>query len=189
MRAAHNVRLAAILAVGAFALHQLRYLLAPSAELAQQGHGYMTDLLPPIAALVLAAAIATLIRGTEGASPAPTPLGRRAVLFGVALLAIYVGQETLEGLMAAGHAGGFATSLTGGGWLALPLALAIGTLAAMLARALEAIERAIAIVHAHRRVRSRPPTVRGRALPARGLRLALSPLAFGLARRPPPALA
>ena len=71
MRLAHNVRLAAILAVGAFALHQLRYLIASGAsssgELAR--HGYMTDLLPPIAVGGLAAAGATLIRGTEGAAP------------------------------------------------------------------------------------------------------------------------
>src|SRR5436190_19301738 len=179
MRAAHNVRLAAILAVGAFALHQLRYLLAPSAELPQQGHGYMMDLLPPLAVLVLAAVVATLIRGTEGASPARATLGRRVVVFGLALLAIYAGQETLEGLIAAGHAGGFAVSLTAGGWLAIPLALAIGTLAALLARALEVIERAIAIVHADRCRRSRAPAVRGRALPARRLRLPSSPLAFG----------
>src|SRR5690242_9305408 len=114
MRAAHNVRLAAFLAVGAFALHQLRYLLVPSAELAQQAHGYTTDLLPPVALLALAA---------------------------------------------------------------------------VLARALEVIERAIAIVHAERRGRARPPAVRGRPLPARGPRLSSSPLAFGLARRPPPVLA
>ena len=48
MRTAHRVRLAAILAVGAFALHQLRFLIAfgdsSSAELAQQGHRYMSEL-------------------------------------------------------------------------------------------------------------------------------------------------
>jgi hypothetical protein len=186
MRAAHNVRLAAILAVGAFALHQLRYLLAPSAEIARQSHGYMADLLAPLAILVLAAAFATLLRGTEGASPTRAPVGRRVVAFGVALLAIYAGQETLEGLMGAGHAGGFVFSLTNRGWLALPLAFVVGTAAALLARALDVIERAISVVHAERRPRSRPPAVRGRALPARGPRPS-SPLAFGLARRPPPA--
>ena len=43
----------------------------------------------------------------------------------------------------------------------------------------------IAVVHACRG-RFRAPAVRGRALPAAGLRLVISPLAFGLARRPPP---
>jgi hypothetical protein len=188
MRLAHNVRLASILAVGAFALHQLRYLLAfgsASAELAEQGHRYMMDLLPAIAVLVLAGAVATLIRGTEGASPARVPLARRILVFAGALLAIYIAQEMIEGTLLAGHPAGPAAVLANGGWLALPLAAGIGALSALLASALEGVERAIALVHA-RRVRSRPPAVRGRALPARTLRLASSPLAFGLARRPPP---
>jgi hypothetical protein len=188
MRIAHNVRLAAILVVGVFVLHQLRYLLTvgSSAELAQAGHRYMADLLPLIAMLVLAAAVATLIRGTEGGSPARTPLVRRIGVFAAALLAIYVVQESLEGVVAAGHPAGPAAVLANGGWLALPLALGIGTLAALLAGALERVERAIAVVHAERVHRSRPPAVRGRALPARRVSLPAAPLAFGLARRPPP---
>ena len=159
MRLAHSVRLAAILALGAFALHQLRYLIAGSSssgEVAQAGHRYMADLLPPIAVLVLAAAVATLIRGTEGASPSGTPLGRRIAVFAGALLAIFVGQECLEGIIGAGHPAGPAALAANGGWLALPLALGIGALSALLAKALESVERAIAVVHAEL-VRSRPP--------------------------------
>ena len=187
MRLAHNVRLAAILALGAFALHQLRYLLTvgSSAELAQAAHHYMADLLPPLAALVLAGAVATLIRGTEGATPSRAPLARRIAVFAAALLAIYVGQELLEGMIAVGHPAGPATLFCNGGWVALPLALGIAALAALLARALEGVERAIAIAQLER-VRLRPPAVRGRAIPAWGLRLPSAPLPFGLARRPPP---
>jgi hypothetical protein len=186
MRVAHNVRLAAILAVGAFALHQLRYLIAPGASSGElAAHGYMTDLLAPIAVLVLAGALATLIRGTEGASPTRAPIGRRMALFAVALLAIYVGQESLEAIVAADHAESIVATFTAGGWLALPLAVGIGALSALLARALEGVERAIAVVHAER-VRTRAPAVRGRALPARAISLLSAPLAFGLARRPPP---
>jgi hypothetical protein len=185
MRTAHYVRLAAVLALGAAALHQLRYLFALgfSSSVEPAGHGYMSDLLPALAVLVLSAVLATVIRGTEGASPARVPLGRRVAVFSVALLAIYTGQETLEGLAAAGHP---ADLLAGGGWIALPLALVIGALTALLARALEGIERAIAVIHAEQRTRSRPPAVHGRSLPARAALLASSPLAFGLARRPPP---
>jgi hypothetical protein len=185
MRVAHNVRLAAILAVAAFVLHQLRYLItggSSPAELA--GHGYMTELMAPIAVLVLAAVLATLIRGTEGASPTRASLGRRTAIFAGALLAIYLGQESLEAVIAASHFAGAAATLTGS-LVAVPLALAIGGLSAVIAQALEAIERVIAVVHALPR-RSRPPAVRGRALAARGLRLPSAPLAFGLARRPPP---
>ncbi len=183
MRTANRVRLASILAVGAFGLHQLRYLIAAGG--ATEGHRYMADLLPPIAVLVLAALLTTLIRGTEGAASDRVPLARRVVVFAGALLAIFVAQEMIEGLLAAGHPVGPAAVLGGGGWIALPLALLIGSLSALLIRALEGVERAIA-VHAERPRRSRAPTVRGRALPARGLSLALAPLAFGLARRPPP---
>jgi hypothetical protein len=186
MRIAHNVRLASILAVGAFGLHQIRYLLVSGVSSTEHAaHGYMTDLMAPIAVLVLAAALATLIRGTEGAAPERAPLGRRIALFAGALLAIYAGQEALEAILTAGHPPLVESMLTGGGWLAAPLALAIGALSALVARALERVERAIAIVHA-RRVRFRAPAVRGRALPARALSLAFAPLAFGLARRPPP---
>ena len=70
MRTAHRVRLAAILAVGAFALHQLRFLIAfgdsSSAELAQQGHRYMSELLAPIAVLVLAAPSPRCFAGPKG---------------------------------------------------------------------------------------------------------------------------
>lgn len=188
LRIAHNVRLAAIVASGAFALHQLRYQLAfgsDSADLAEHGHRYMTDLLPAIAVLVLAGAVATLIRGTEGASQAGTTLARRIAILTGALLAIYVAQESLEAVLSAGHPVMPAAVLEHGGWLALPLALAIGTLSALLARALEGVERAIALVHAIH-ARRRAPSVSGRALAAHGLQLPFAPLAFGLARRPPP---
>src|SRR5919198_708721 len=143
MRIAHNVRLAAIVALGAFAVHQLRYLLAfgSSGELAEEGHRYMAALLPAIAVLFLAGIVATLIRGTEGASPSRTPLIRRVAVFAAALLAIYVAQESIEGLLSAGHPAGPAASMANGGWLALPLALAIGALSALLAGAVEGVER------------------------------------------------
>jgi hypothetical protein len=186
MRTAHRVRLASVLAVGAFALHQLRYLIADGGASAAAGHRYMADLLPALSVLVLAAILATLLRGTEGASPARAPLARRIAIFAGALLAIYLGQELLEGLMAGGHSASITALLGSGGWVALPLAVAIGALAALVTRALESVERAIAVIHAERPLRLRPPAVRGRALPARAASLLSAPLAFGLARRPPP---
>jgi hypothetical protein len=153
MRTAHYVRLAALLAAAAVALHQLL-------------SGFAAGLLPLLAVLVMSVALATLIRGTESASPARAPLARRIAAFSIVLL--------------------MTALLAGGGWIALPLAVAFGVLAALLARALEGLEQAIAVVHAERPARSRAPAVRGRPLPARVPRLASAPLAFGLARRPPP---
>jgi hypothetical protein len=186
MRTAHRVRLAAILSLGAFALHQLRYLIASVGPSAAEGHRYMGDLLPALAVLVLAAILGTVLRGTEGAAHAGGPLARRVLVFAGALLAVYVSQELLEGLMAAGHPASFGALLAGGGWVALPLALAIGALAALLVRLLEGVERVIAVIHTERPLRSRAPAVRGRALRAHGISLLSAPLAFGLARRPPP---
>jgi hypothetical protein len=189
MRTAHRVRLGAILALGAFALHQLRYLIAfggsSSAELAREGHGYMADALPILAVFALSALLGTLIRGRYEARLLQASLPRRASLFALGLLAIFVTQESLEGLIAAGHPGGIAAVLASGGWLAIPLALALGAVAAVLARALEGIEVAIAARH-RIRVLPRAPRVRGHARIGRAIALRLSPLAFGLARRPPP---
>jgi hypothetical protein len=189
MRTAHRLRLAAILALGAFALHQLRYLVAfggsSSEELARQGHGYMADWIPILGVFCASALIATLIRGRYGARLAQASLPRRASIFALALLAIFVTQESVEGILAAGHPGGIAAVLASGGWLAIPLALVLGAVMALVARALEGIEVSIDGRHTTR-VLPRAPRVRGRPRVARGVALAVIPLAFGLARRPPP---
>jgi hypothetical protein len=188
MRTAHGLRLAAVLALGAFALHQLRYLIAfggsSSAELARQGHGYLEGALPILGVFAASALIATLVRGRRGAALARGSLWRRAAAFAIALLAVYATQESLEGVLATGHPGGFGALLAGGGWLALPLSLSLGALAALLLGALERVERSIA---PRRRAQlRRAPRTRGAARPQASLRLTSAPLAFGLARRPPP---
>ena len=190
MRTAHRLRFAAILALGAFALHQLRYLLAyggsSSTELAHQGHGYMAGAVPVLVVFGVSALIATLVRGGKGAELARASFARRVTTFALALLTIYAIQESTEGLLAAGHPGGIAALLANGGWLALPLAAAIGALSAVLVRALERAEVAIYGRRVRRPLRRRAPRVRGAARPAVPTKLAAAPLAFGLARRPPP---
>jgi hypothetical protein len=189
IRLAHRARLAALLALGAFAVHQLRYLASfgGSAELAHQGHGYMADLLPPIAVFSLAALVATLIRGTEGAPPVRVSMARRVPLFAAGLVAVFAGQESLEGMLAAGHPAGFAGVFGHGGWVALPLAILVGFCCALVARLLEGVE--VAIARAHRpRPRRRAQMLEGRRSYAAPMLPQISPLAFGLARRPPPAV-
>lgn len=189
MHTAHRVRLAAILALGAFALHQLRYLIAfgdsSSAALARQGHAYMADALPVLGVFALSALLATLIRGRYGAGLRRMSLSRRAAIFTVALLVIYASQESLEGMLASGHPAGLAAILAAGGWLAIPLAAALGAVAALLAGALEGVELAISRRRAARELR-RAPRVQGRAHAARDAKRLLTPLALGLASRPPP---
>ena len=189
MRRAHRARLAAILALGAFAVHQLRYLIAfgssSSEELARQGHGYMAAWLPILGVFTISALLGTLIRGRFGARLAKASLSRRAAIFAAALLAIFVTQESLEGVLAAGHPAGVAAVLGYDGWLAIPLAAAVGFVAALLARALEQVEIAIG---ARRTIPVLPRAQRkaGSARATAAVPRTLDALAFGLARRPPP---
>jgi len=146
-----RLTLAGLLAGGAFALHQLRYLLGygdhSHSELGGQGHGYMTLLAPLVAAallLVAADVAARLFRARAERQPDRAP--RLAPLWAVAaafLLAAYAVQETVEGALAPGHPGGVAGVLGHGGWVALPLAAAIGLAIALVVRGAEgAIELA-----------------------------------------------
>ena len=188
---ARRVRVAAVLALGAFALHQLRYLIAfggsSSTELARQGHGYMTAAAPGLAAMAAAALIATVLRARFGEGLAKASLVRRTAIFTLSLLAIFATQESLEGMLAPGHPSGVVAIFAGGGCIAFPLALLIGALAALLIRALEGLEIAIAGRRTSAAVR-RPPRSTGHPMPSRGPRPAHLPMAFGLARRPPPGL-
>jgi len=146
-------RLAGLLAGGAFAVHQLRYLLGygghSHGELASQGHAYMTLLAPVVAvALMLVVAdfgarlVAARARRRSDRAPGLLQLWAAAA---ACLLAAYGLQETLEGALAPGHPAGLAGVLGHGGWAALPLALAIGLAIALIARAAgRAIELAAA---------------------------------------------
>ncbi len=187
---AQRLRLASLLALGSFGLHQLRYLLAYGGDsgqtLAEQGHDYLASALPVLAALALAALLATALRARLGAGLSRRSLSRRILLCATALLAIYAGQELLEGTLSAGHPAGAAAVLSGGGWLALPLALALGCFVALAVQVLERIE--VSLSRPRPRVTDRAPRVRGCARRERRPNPLSSPLAFGLARRPPPVL-
>lgn len=189
-RTTRAIRLGSLLAFSAFGLHQLRYELAHGSEsgrvLAAEGHGYLTGALPFLAALVVAALLATVLCVRLG-----PPLSRRspvarALIYALAILAVYCSQELLEGALAAGHPAGLDAVAGSAGWIALPLALALGAATALVVVALELVE-AVLVPCSRERVRLLPPRVRGRARAPRRLAAALSPLAFGLARRPPPA--
>ncbi len=193
-------RTAALIAVGAFAVHQLRYLAgyghAASSELAGQGHGYIDQALPVLAAFVLSALAAGLVRAGLGRirraqAPAVTAgcegLRRRAILFSVAIATVFCFQESLEGVLAAGHPGGIGAVLSHSGWLALPLAMLLGALCAVADCGLVTLERALAPA-ADPGVRRSPEPDSSRPRDRGPVPLAATPLAFGLARRPPPAL-
>ncbi len=188
------LRSLAVLAVGALAVHQLRYLIGYGSEagaaLAQQGHGYLTQAPAALLALALLGIASMLV---SARSPVPGAPGLRwrgvaiAVLsYALALLLAYCLQETLEGLLASGHPGGLAAIFAHGGAVALPLSLFFGALAWAASFGLDAIERRLARSPGPIATRDTAPRVLGRPRRSRRVSAALEPLSFGLARRPPP---
>lgn len=188
-------RTAALLALGGLAVHQLRYLVAfgsASGEaLHREGHDYLSQAAPILLALAAAAMVARLLVGAVAArrmSAAPRPHLIRGLSYAIALGCLFSVQELAEGALAAGHPAGLAGLLGGGGWIALPLALAFGLGAGLVEHLLERAEGAIAVALAAARrpdpaPEPRPPSVDPRCTP-----LAAMALAFGFARRPPPAI-
>lgn len=121
--------------------------------------------------------------------PAEPRPPRRAVagglLFALGIVAVFCAQELIEGALVAGHAGGLAAIFSSGGWAAVPLAALFGLLAALVDRGIEGVEARLATPSAS--LAAVGPTIRTRAVEA-FLGRRRSPLALGLARRPPPAL-
>ncbi len=181
--AGHGLARAGVVPIAAFAVHQLRYLLAfgggAGAELQRQGHSYLHSAVPW---LVLALA---LTGGAFLSSLGRALAGQRTVVrYGISLLglwlacttclvAIYSGQELLEGLFATGHPAGLAGVFGAGGWWAVPAAACVGlVLAALLhgARWLlgEVAARRLAGLPRGARPRGAPPASRRRRAPAPG---------------------
>ncbi|HEX8074036.1 MAG TPA: hypothetical protein VF545_03575 [Thermoleophilaceae bacterium] len=187
-----RVRAAALVTAGAFAVHQVRYLLTygPDSDhrLASEGHAYLTPLLVLLAfALALGAAVfvARVARGRHGRGPRPDPpLARTWAGASLCLFVLYALQESLEALLDGGHPVGLAGILGGGGWAAIPLSLAIGLLVALALRGADAaLEVALRPAAGPRRAR---PPILSVARADRG-RPSLNVAARHLAGRGPPA--
>jgi len=194
------LRGAALMPAAALLVHQLRYQLAyggaSSRALAEQGHAYLSSLTPWIvllAALALGASLGGLVerwarRGADGCAGASARrAGLRAwLLASAALVAIFSGQELLEGAFAGGHAAGAAAVLGGGGWWALPAALLVGGLLALALRAGAVVGEALAEL-TPLRLRLRGSAREGaRAVPAGPVLRLPAPLARAAAGRAPP---
>jgi hypothetical protein len=188
-------RMAALLPLGALAVHDLRYRLAYGGDaghqLEHQGHAYLgvaKPLLGVLCALVAAELLSRLARAWRLGEVEERPLARRRLwaLSALALVVVFTGQELIEGAVFAGHPAGVAAVLGGGGWLAVPLSLVVaGGLTLLLVGAHELVRAA---------ARRRGPT--GRRRPARTRRLPLdaplrrlTPLAGTPAGRAPPFVA
>jgi hypothetical protein len=126
----------ALLWPAAFAVHQLRYLLAygqgASLELERTGHSYLHSVAPWLIGLI-ALAVGVFLRALGRALARQTTATRFALSFAglwlvcaAALVAIFAGQEFLEGVFALGHPAGVAGIFGYGGWWAIPAALCVG---------------------------------------------------------------
>ena len=186
----------ALLPAAAFAVHQLRFLFAfgsgAGAELQRTGHSYLHSLVPWIVLLV-ALTVGGFLRAAGRALAGQRSLPRYALsltglwaLCAVALIAIYVAQEFLEGLFATGHPAGLAGIFAYGGWWSIPAAILVGLVLATLFHGARWVLDEVAKRRAGQLFRSRR---RAAAIPRPHdvLLFPLPPLVGGWSGRGPPA--
>jgi hypothetical protein len=126
----------ALMPVAALIVHQLRYMLAfgghAGVQLSRQGHAYLHSLVPWIVLLIGVAmgaflwALGRALGGQRTRSRYTLSLAGLWIVCAGFLVAIYVAQELLEGLLATGHPVGLAGIFGYGGWWAVPAALCVG---------------------------------------------------------------
>jgi hypothetical protein len=128
-----TLRTAALVLVGWWAVHQLRYLLAYGAgandALHQQGHAYLGPAAPVLGVLLVLAIARLVVRATLAPAGRSRRVQRLAVLWpacSAAILALYSAQEATEGVLAGGHPAGVEGVVGHGGWVAVPLAIVAG---------------------------------------------------------------
>ena len=181
-------------------VHQLRFQLAfgdrAEGRLASEGHQYL-GALAPLATMLLAIGVGLFLarvarawrrgsEGSEGAAPA-SAFPRLWLLAAALLLAIYCGQELLEGFLASGHPQGIAGVFGQGGLWAIPLSALLGVVVALGLRAADAAVRWAAARRA--RPRLRRARVRRYRRPLDVLLALREPLAGSAAGRAPPPVA
>jgi hypothetical protein len=189
----HSLLLAGLVVVAALVLHELRYVIGYGHDagraLSEQGHSYLSvaDLgVVVLLGLGMTQLLVSLRRALHTATSADhAPFGVLWLASFAALLGIYAGQELLEGVLASGHPTGLAALAVNGGWSALPLAMALATVVALLLRGAAAVEALVA-----RRGRARPRRPRAAVsvpvLPLLSRGPDGPPLARKLASRAPP---
>jgi hypothetical protein len=185
----------ALMPAAAFAVHELRYVLAyhghAGLELQRQGHSYLHSLVPWIA-LAIALLVGTFLRALGRACGGRCSLPRDTFSFAAlwlacsaSLVAVYMAQELLEGLFATGHPAGLIGVFGYGGWWSIPAAVAVGLVLAAAFHGAHWVLRAVA-----ERCRRCPRIRRARAAamrPPRRVTLPrLAPVAGGWSGRGPP---
>lgn len=186
-----------LLPPAAFAVHQLRYMLAyggnAGIELQRTGHSYLHSVVPWLVLLLALAAggfLRALGRAFAGhTSPArfTLSLGAMWLVSSAALVAIFVCQEFLEGLFATGHPAGWVGIFGYGGWWSIPAAVSIGLVLAAVLHGARWLVRAVARQRARPHVLVIGPVLR-LARPREVVVGCPAPLVSGWSGRGPPTL-
>lgn len=146
-------RVAVLVALGAWIVHQLRYALVAGDHAAhshEHAHDYLTVVGPLLVWAVAIASASWVIslgrtdprqQARGGAAPSRCGIWMRA---SAALIAIYSLQETLEGLLVPGHSNVLLGVFGHGGWIALPLSIAVAGAIALALRTARAAREAVA---------------------------------------------
>ena len=175
-----------LIAAGAIAVHELSYLarFGTAGSHAPADHSYVAALLPGLAILAALALFATVVRGVAGTRTPPASPPTRVLTYAAAILALFFGQETVEGLLAGADPVQIASVLAAHGVMAIPLALALALIASLAMHGLETVEARIAT----RFDQSTPQRAPRLGLRPRLLGVVLSPalLAGSAAPRAPP---
>jgi hypothetical protein len=185
---------ALLVPAAALVVHQLRFALAfgalTDAQLARTGHSYLHSLAPWIVLLVGIAAggfLWSLGRALAGQRTLPRytlSLGALWLMCTALLVAIYAGQEFLEGVLSHGHPTGAVGIFGYGGWWSIPAAAAVGlVLAAVMHGARWALEIAGRLAIGRSTPRTAVPSA---PRPAPAPQARLIPLAAGWSDRGPP---
>jgi hypothetical protein len=132
-----SLRAGALLAAGSLAVHELRFLVGYGGGDAVGGHGYLAFVAPFVALALAAACGVGLARLGHG----PGTRGVTWLAASASLAATYVVQETIETLTSPAHPG----LIAHGGWIAVPVSLAIGALVALMLRGASAADEAVAV--------------------------------------------
>jgi hypothetical protein len=191
MRGTWGLRGAALLAVGALSLHELRYWLSDGTiVVGGHGHSYMPLAVGLVTVLLLLACASftrTLLHALRGVEDDRTPPPFRALwpVLSAALLSVFFLQEWIEGWVTPGHPATLSHAIAHMGWVTPALAIALGCLIAVL---IHGSRGAIDLVaRRHRARRPGPRARRGTWAPLPSVEAPrLSVLAANRAGRAPP---
>ncbi len=188
------LRTVAIVGLGAFAAHQLCFLIGLVSRgglVDVDGRAFLGHVPTMLAVLAVALIAGRLWAAHTGASRAGQEASSRSVLgrsltYGAAILLVYLAQELLESALFSSHTEDLAGILADGGWLAILVAFGLGPICILLDRGIGQLEVRVALASHRGELARETASATWSLVTFLGAPSTLSPLALGIARRPPP---